>query len=181
MGIQIPIIRRARADDAPAYRAMRLAALQAHPLAFSGDPAKEAARPLESWESRLNPDLNPNSATFVADAAGELAGMIAVVQLSGAKVQHTANIYSVYVQPEWRGQGLADALLNACVNWAAALDIQQLKLSVTASNLAALGSYLRNQFRVYAVDPQVMYVDGVFHDELLMVRRIAKTHETVKF
>jgi ribosomal protein S18 acetylase RimI-like enzyme len=172
MGIQIPIIRRARADDAPAYRAMRIAALQQHPLGFAGDPAEEALRPLEFWQSRLNPDVNPTSATFVADAAGELAGMIVIVQMSGAKLRHTANIYSVYVQPEWRGQGLSDALFNACVGWAAALDIQQLKLSVTANNLAALGSYFRNQFRVYAVDPQVVCVDGVFYDELLMVRQI---------
>jgi ribosomal protein S18 acetylase RimI-like enzyme len=172
-----PSIRRARADDAAAYRAMRLEALRAHPIAFGGDPSEEEARPLSFWQERLRPESNPHSASFVADVSGELAGMMVVVRASGAKLRHAANIYSVYVRPAWRGRGVADQLLEACVAWARAEGVQLLKLAVAAQNLAALGFYQRNRFRIYGVEPQAIMFAGQLHDELLLIRAIAGARE----
>jgi len=46
------------------------------------------------------------------------------------------------------------------------------KLGVAATNASALKSYLRLGFRVYGVEPQVIFYDGVYYDELLMVKEI---------
>lgn len=170
-------VRRTRADDAAAYRAMRLEALRAHPIAFGGDPAEEEARPLSFWQDRLSSESNLSSANFVAEASGELIGMMVVVRASGAKLRHAANIYSVYVRPAWRGRGVADRLLEACVGWAQAEGAQLLKLAVAAQNLAALGFYQRNRFRVYGVEPQAILFAGQLHDELLLMRTIAGARE----
>jgi ribosomal protein S18 acetylase RimI-like enzyme len=166
------LVRRAQADDAAAYRELRLMALREHPEAFGGDPEEEAARPLEFWCERLDPERNRNSAQFVAERNGDLIGMMIVVQMAGAKVQQSAWIYSVYLQPAARGLGLADTLLQACVDWAGVHGVCQLKLSVVTTNLAAIRLYLRHGFHVYGVDPAVLAVGSNLYDELLMVRQL---------
>jgi ribosomal protein S18 acetylase RimI-like enzyme len=170
-------IRRTRSEDAPAYRAMRLEGLLAHPVAFGGTPEEEELRPLAFWQERLRPEANPSSANFVAEAAGELAGMMVVVRASGAKLQHAAHLYSVYVRPAWRGRGVSDALLAACIDWAQGQGVELLKLSVAASNLTALGFYQRHGFRIYGVEPMAIRVAGRLHDELLMMRALGASAE----
>jgi RimJ/RimL family protein N-acetyltransferase len=67
---------------------------------------------------------------------------------------------------------LADGLVAACVNWARTLGVRIVKLAVVTTNTAAIRCYARCGFRVYGVEPQALYYDGVFHDELLMARTI---------
>ena len=87
-------------------------------------------------------------------------------------MQHTAGIFSIYVQPAWRGLGIAEALIEACVAWARKLDVRLVKLGVVTTNTAAIRCYVRCGFSVYGVEPQVIYHDGVYYDELLMVQRL---------
>ncbi|GAB4169161.1 MAG: GNAT family N-acetyltransferase [Roseiflexaceae bacterium] len=167
------VIRRARPEDAEAYRELRLEALRAHPEAFGGDANEESQRPLDLWRTRLDL-VNEQSATFVAVSATELVGMMVIVQSSGRKIRHSAGLYSVYVRAAWRRAGVSDLLLQACLDWAAARGVQIVRLSVTASNSSAIRFYQRNGFQVYGIDPAVLQIDGIFYDELLMFRRITQ-------
>jgi len=45
-------------------------------------------------------------------------------------------------------------------------------LIVITTNPAAINGYIRAGFRVYGVEPQVIYYDGMYYDELLMVKEI---------
>jgi len=63
-------------------------------------------------------------------------------------------------------------MLEACIVWGRANGIKILKLNVVSSNLAAIRSYARCGFTVYGVEPKVTYLDGVYHDDLLMSRKI---------
>jgi RimJ/RimL family protein N-acetyltransferase len=167
------LIRPTRADDAATYRALRLEGLQAHPEAFGADYATTAARPIERWQASMQSGAGgENGITYVADAAGELIGMTALVRNDLAKTRHAGSIFGVYTRPDWRGTGVADALLAACVVYAGELGLRMVRLGVVTTNASAIRLYQRCGFTVYGVEPEAIQHDGIYYDELLMARRI---------
>ena len=167
------IIRSTREADAAAYRELRLESLLAHPEAFGADFETSAARPIEYWQERMRQGSGgPQGITYVAEAGDKLVGMMALVRNELAKTQHWAHIFGVYVRPNWRGAGIADALIEACVDYARELGLRMVKLGVVTTNTSAIRLYQRRSFKVYGVEPEAIYHDGIYYDELLMARRI---------
>src|SRR5215217_3647213 len=167
------LIRPTRTDDAAAYRALRLEGLRAHPEAFGADYATSAARPLEYWQERMQAGAGgEHGVTYVAEASGELIGMTALVRHDLPKTRHAGSIFGVYTHPDWRGMGVADALLEACVANARQLGMRLVQLGVVTTNASAIRLYVRCGFTVYGVEPESICHDGVCYDELLMARRI---------
>lgn len=161
------MIRQAAASDAGALRALRLEALQAAPEAFGSAYEMELVQPPEHWPNRLA--QTTRNAYFVAEQAGALVGMCGVYREEGVKLRHTAHVVSVYVQPSARGQRYSGQLVNAALGWARAQPgVVQAQLAVVTSNAPAINTYMRCGFRVYGVAPKQLFVNGVFHDELLM-------------
>jgi ribosomal protein S18 acetylase RimI-like enzyme len=164
-------IRPATVDDAPAYRDLRLEALRHHPEAFSADYAAALAQPMSFWIERLRSSGAENGvANPLAVQDQQLIGMCAVFRGNTPKTQHSATIVGMYVQPEWRGLHVAEQLVNACVNHARQQGAKIVKLAVVTTNIRAIRSYARTGFHVYGVEPQALYYDGVYYDELLMAR-----------
>ncbi len=168
------LVRPTRMEDATAFRALRLEGLQAHPEAFGADYESSAARPIERWqESMQNGAGSEQGITYVAEAAGELIGMTALVRNELAKMRHAGSIFGVYTRPDWRGTGVADALLAACLVYAGELGLRMVRLSVVTTNTGAIRLYQRCGFSVYGVEQEAIQYDGIYYDELLMVRKIA--------
>jgi RimJ/RimL family protein N-acetyltransferase len=166
-------IRPTRTGDAAAYRELRLQSLREHPEAFSADYDETLARPIDEWERRMARGAGgPHGVSYLAEAEGELVGMTGLLREDTAKLRHSAAIVSVYVRPDWRGYGLADALIEACVAWARELGVRVVKLGVVTTNTAAIRRYAHLGFSVYGVEPEMIHANGVYYDELLMVRRI---------
>ena len=63
------------------------------------------------------------------------------------------NIHDVVVLPEWRGQGIAQALLDWVAQRAGELGCCKLTLEVLSNNTAAMASYQRAGFVPYELDP----------------------------
>jgi ribosomal protein S18 acetylase RimI-like enzyme len=163
-------IRPAVVEDAPAFRELRLQALRDHPVAFTADYDASLARPLEGWAERLT-GLGSRGQIFFAFHAEQLVGMTGIQAGDSAKTRHSAFVWGVYVRPEWRGAGIVDALIEACMAWGRSHAVEIVKLGVAANNAAALRAYLRLGFSIYGVEPQAVLHDGVMYDELLMARR----------
>jgi RimJ/RimL family protein N-acetyltransferase len=167
------VIRPTRIDDAPAYRTLRLEGLRAHPEAFGADYATSAARPIEYWQERMQSGAGGEQGiTCVAEAAGELIGMTALVRNDLAKTRHAGSIFGVYTRPDWRATGVADALIEMCVAYARELGLRLVRLGVVTSNASAIRLYQRCGFQVYGVEPEAIQHDGIYYDELLMALRI---------
>jgi GNAT superfamily N-acetyltransferase len=164
------MIRQARVEDATALRELRLEALQNRPIAFASDYEEESLYPLSRTEEQLR-DQSIN-ATFVAVAASKLVGMTGIGQYRHTKEKHNGIIWGVYVQPSWRGKTISGQMIEACLDWARGHSIKFVRLGVAAVNTSALNSYIRAEFRVYGVEPQILFYEGVYYDELLMVREI---------
>ena len=164
-------IRPATEADALAYRNLRLEALHDCPEAFSSDYETYVAKPLSFWADRLKLG-GPEGAVKLYFAAheGQLVGMCGLAYTNLPKTRHSAYIVSVYVRPGWRGLHIAEALIAACLDWGRAQGITVAKLGVAVTNVAAIQCYVRSGFQVYGIEPQAIYHNGVFYDELLMAR-----------
>jgi len=167
------VVRAAREDDAVALRALRLEALADAPVAFAADYERTEAEGSEVWVERIRRNEAENEGVICIAATDDgLVGMTGLYRGHWPKTQHSAGIWDVYVAPAWRGQGLADALIEACLDWARARGVTVAKLGVVTTNTPAIRCYARCGFHVYGLEPQVIYYDGVFYDELLMAKAV---------
>jgi RimJ/RimL family protein N-acetyltransferase len=166
------VIRPVTLDDVDAFRELRLEALRTQPIAFGADYADNLARPRGFWVDRIAPGDDVASLIHVADASGELVGLTGIRAEAGPKQKHVGIVWGVFVREAWRGRRLGDRLVNACTEWGAAQGLRYAKLGVHTGNTSAICCYLRCGFSVYAVDPEVIAWEGMYHDELLMAKRL---------
>lgn len=165
------IIRRLLPPDAAAFQALRLVALRESPSAFSSSYEEECNTPLSAIERRLAPDAARH--LFGAFDGNELLGILSAGRETQPKVLHKASIRAVYVAASHRGKGVARQLLEHALAFTDAMDgLRQVTLTVTAGNAAAIALYESLGFKAYGQEPQALCVDGVFYDDLLMVRPV---------
>jgi ribosomal protein S18 acetylase RimI-like enzyme len=127
-------------------RDLRLAALADAPNAFTATLAEEADQPASFWRDRLP---NPRAVTLMArvrtdDASPRPAGLTVVAPWFVDR--SSAGLYSVWVAPWARGRGVADALLAAAIDHAAATGYPRICLDVADDNAAAIALYARFGF-----------------------------------
>jgi len=170
---ELVVIRPAREQDAEAYRDLRLEALRNHPEAFGSDFEQQAAFSLAYWQERLRANIdNPRGIIQFAVSDQALIGMAGLYRNESPKECHAGTIWGVYVRPHWRGQGIAQSLVDACMAWGKSQGVWLGKLAVVTTNIAAIRCYLDCGFTVYGVDPAVIFSGGTYHDEFLTVRRL---------
>ncbi len=162
-------IRPLGADDAGAFRQVRLRALRDHPEAFGSSWEEEHASPEDEAARRFRDSLAAGRVMFGAIADGRLVGLSGIAREPRMKQRHRAAITSVYVAPDARGRGVATALLAAAIRQARAWDgVAVLELSVAVENAAARRLYAAAGFRTYGVDRRALMVDGRPVDLALM-------------
>lgn len=159
------------AETFPAWRMLRLRALRDHPDAFGQPYAQYAAVPPEAALAQfLARQEGGLSRTFGAFVEEELAGTIGIFREERPKETHRMTIVAMYVAPEARGCGIADALMRAALDHARSTPgVLQVHLAVTSHNVAARKLYERHGFVRYGTDPRALLVDGTPYDEDLMV------------
>jgi RimJ/RimL family protein N-acetyltransferase len=175
-------------SDTDALLRLRLEALQDSPEAFGEDYAYVAAQPYAAWQERVaHSQDNGDQIIFVAanpvgpiadrsGAASEGAGLIGMAGVNRSTMRntrHSASVWGVYVQPSWRGQGMATALVRACVDWGRAKGLATMRLAVITANPAAIRCYENCGFRSCGVDPMAFFVNGRFYDLMRMTRRMS--------
>jgi RimJ/RimL family protein N-acetyltransferase len=166
-------VRPASVDDAAALRELRLEALADYPEAFAADYDLTAAEGPEKWAERVISFAAKDLGMICLAAAGErLVGMTGVNRGNWPKNYHSGWIWGVYVSPEWRGLGAAEALIEACIDWGRGHGLKVVKLGVLTSNTPAIRCYHRCGFKIFGVEPKAIYYNGVYHDEFLMARDV---------
>jgi RimJ/RimL family protein N-acetyltransferase len=155
--------------DLPAYKALRDEALRAAPDAFTSDYESSVGRPAQVYASRLG---TPESGHFVLgafDESGALLGSIAVEREQRIKAQHCALVVGMMVAPAAQRRGIATQLIAKCLLFTSENHhLEQLILTVTATNLHVVQMYERAGFVRYGLLPGAIKVDGVYYDKLQM-------------
>ena len=167
---------------------LRLEALQDTPEAFGEDFAYVAAQPFTAWQDQIAHSLGDGDrAIFVASPSvgvaddrldntwdAQFIGMAGVNRSTMRNMRHSASVWGVYVQPAWRSQGFATALVRACCNWGRAQQgLIALRLAVITDNPAAICVYEKCGFRTSGVDPKAFYVNGKYYDLARMTLLLA--------
>ena len=131
-------VRRIRPGEGPLLKRVRLAALLDTPTAFAKTHAEESTYTDDEWENRAAAwAAGDGGATFFAEAGGSVVGLV------GTHRPGPAELVSMWVEPESRGSGVAEALVDAVVEWAGA---DTLELWVTHGNDRAIAFYRRCGF-----------------------------------
>ncbi len=166
-------IRSAVPDDAALLRTLRIEALATHPQAFGSDVASAEQRSVGSWVERITNNALENTGVIsIACHEDQLIGMVGIMRDDRLKTRHNGTIWGVFVKADWRGMHIADALVKACLEWAQTQALLAVRLAVITTNTSAIHCYVRCGFSVYGVDPKVIFYDGVYYDELLMIKPI---------
>jgi GNAT superfamily N-acetyltransferase len=149
-------VRLASVRDLDAVMALRLALLREHPdhPIYGRLRADVDDRARELFANQLRSTME---AIFLADLAGEIAGILRCVESIGSPLLEPARyayVSSVYVRPEARRRGVLRALLGAAERWSRARKLDQMRLhNVHGSEAAerawsALGFDVVEQVRV---------------------------------
>jgi ribosomal protein S18 acetylase RimI-like enzyme len=150
------------------YKSIRLEALNDNPYAFDSSPDEENFTD-EHWQEKLK---EPNDFKIFAEDNGKLVAKMEVEWDMRKKIKHNAEIYGVYINPEYRGQGLGKLLMDEVEKVAKEHGITRLWLDVVVTQEAAMKLYRTSGFREIGRTEKSIQVDNTYYDKLLMEKLI---------
>ena len=155
--------------DAQSYWTLRLEALKNHPEAFLSS-YEESVRRENAVEQTAENFTTKGNYTFGAFDQAQLVGVVTLLQEQRKKIRHRANIFAMYVSPSKRGAGLGKALMTAAIQKAKTIEgIEQINLTVTATNQRAKQLYAKLGFQEFGLEKNALKVGDVYYDDLFMV------------
>jgi ribosomal protein S18 acetylase RimI-like enzyme len=162
-------IRRLGADDAAEYRRLRREALDESPSAFGEDAEEHRRTTLDDVARRLG-TAGDDAFVLGAFEEGVLVGTAGFARFERKKTRHKGRVWGVFVAPSARRRGVGRALVAALLGRAARIDgVQQVVLSVAATQEPARRLYTALGFVTYGREPRALRVGGRDIDEELMV------------
>lgn len=162
-------IRTLTSADAEIYRGLRLQSLRRHPEAYLSSYESEKKLSIVTTRIRLEPSEN-NFTMGAFDDGEKLVGIVTFFRESRPKIDHKANIYSVYVDSDVRKQGVGRRLMQELIARARLLPgLEILNLTVTSNNLSAKRLYESLGFICYGTEPKAMKLGDEYLDEDLMI------------
>ena len=155
-------VRKLTENDWETLKIIRLNALKTDPIAFGSSYEEEKTRDEAFWRSRTQ-------GAIVAFINDEAVGLISYKDEERLKTKHKSGIYSVFVNPKYRGYKIGSQLLEEALH-----QIEQNKaiikinLSVVDLQKAAIKLYESMGFKVVGKLSKELLINGEYYDELLM-------------
>jgi ribosomal protein S18 acetylase RimI-like enzyme len=141
------VVRRIRADEGPALKAIRLAALADSPSAFGSSYAAEVDQPDDHWTARAELGAaGERSVTFFAIVDASVVGLVAAYRPDAAA--KSVELVSMWVSSAQRRAGIAAQLVEAVVRWAHETGATTVELWVTRGNDRAVRLYQAAGFQL---------------------------------
>lgn len=164
-------IRTLSADDWEAWSVLRLAALANAPDAFGSTFNNWVNAAEARWRGRLSiPGAIDLAAYEVTESGGEerAVGMATGIPAGDGM----AEMISMWVDPGFRGRGLASTLIGRIARWAEESGFSELRLAVRPDNATAQSVYRCNGF-VVSDEPGDELPDG--RREIIMLRSLGNS------
>ncbi len=160
------IIRKLEPADAQAFKDLRVFAMTESPRAFGSSVMDEQNRSLESIKIMFSSSVSFGLGVFDSDT---LIGLARCECSNRIKTKHKADIFGVYIHPNYRGKGLARRLLEQLISQAKAIDgLETLLLAVAEHNAPALALYQSLGFLEWGKEPDALRHEGERLTEVYM-------------
>lgn len=105
-----------------------------------------------------------------------LLGVAGLRVNSAAKLRHKGVLWGMYVRPDARGTGLAARLVAGIIKQARPL-VEEICLTVVASNIAAYRLYSAAGFEQYGLERRALKIGDEYFDEVLMALTLRHPRE----
>jgi ribosomal protein S18 acetylase RimI-like enzyme len=152
-------------DDWLSWKELRKESILQCPKAFASSVAEEEALSDQQFQSWITKNV-----IFGAFIGDQLIGTAGFFQMELSKEKHRGVLFSVYVTPKERQQGIAHQLVEQVIQ-EAKKHVIQLHLKVVSSNSSAVHLYHRHGFEVYGTELRSLKYQDRFFNEYLMVLR----------
>lgn len=157
------------ADRVP-YQAFLTIGLRSHTDAFRLSVQDEAGT---GFPTRGTADSFTQAA--INTNTGDWLGVVSFARDGDTreKLRHKGLLFRMYVSPESAGKGIGRALIQAVIDRARRLpDMEQINLTVVASNERAIGLYTSFGFVPFSREERAIKYNGQYFDELTMALRL---------
>lgn len=160
--------RRLVADDAAAFRDLRIAGIVEHPEYFGTPAAEEEAGGLALFAQRIA-GKQEGEAVFGAFRGDRLVGVAGFFRVStSGTMRHRGDLWGVYIVPEERGGETAERLIRTVIDHARS-HVDVLTGHVTTTNVRARQFYVRLGFGFSGIEYKNLKVGGRYYDQEILV------------
>lgn len=159
-------VRRLTAEDAEAFSALRRLVAADNPVPLGLCVREELARPIQGFRDQLSA---PSNAVFGAFVGGTLAATAALAP-SGpfTSSRHKLVLWGTFVAPAHRRKGLGRTVVRHAIEHARQAGVRRIHLTMYQPNPAAGALYESLGFAVWGTEPEVVCIDGIYHDAMQM-------------
>jgi cyclohexyl-isocyanide hydratase len=155
------MIRKLTLLDAAAYQALITRGLKDHPESFRIS-LEDVGEPMIPFA--INERDSFTLGAFQCD--GVLVGAVSFEREARLKLQHKGLLYRMYVCSEAAGAGIGRKLMREVIHRAkTVVGLEQINLTVLASNAKARSLYLSEGFQVFAVEEHGLKISGQYFNE----------------
>ena len=163
-------IRALTTADAVAYQALMRCGLREHAEAFR-IAAEDAGEPMVPFAAS-RPDAFTLGA-WLDD--GQLVGVVSFERETRAKLRHKGLLYRMYVRADASGRGIGRKLVREAVRRARAIEgLEQINLTVVASNVRARNLYASEGFKSFALEKRGLKMGTRYFDEEQMALHLTQ-------
>lgn len=163
-------IKKLTGADAPEYQKLIVLGVETHPESFRISPADvRQSEPSFAAEDE-------NDFTLGAfDDSQTLVGVVSFDRERREKMRHKGLIYRMYVADARAGSGIGRKLLRAAIERAAQIaGLEQINLTVVATNERARRLYESERFISFSHETRAIKIGANYYDEQNMVLKLAK-------
>jgi len=147
----------------------RLKALESEPNAFGESVEEHRLTTVDTLAQRLKSNAADNFVLGAVDGS-TLVGTVGFYRLQPVKQRHKGWIWGVFVDPEYRGRGLARSLLVHLLDIVKRLpELHCVLLKVATTQQPARKLYRSVGFRSFGIEPRSLKVEDTYIDEEHMV------------
>jgi ribosomal protein S18 acetylase RimI-like enzyme len=162
------IIRKLQPHESAIYREVRLACLKNVPQYFGSTYEEEILNPKLMFETFIENDSSDH-VMFGAFDEQRLIGITGFNRMARQRAMHRGDVVQVYVDSNYRGQNIGEKLIRHVLEYAFTLDgIEQIQLSVIASNKTAIKLYEKLGFKTFGVQPRYFKAGETYMDQQFM-------------